>query len=70
MRYSLCAVDFSVGDGADERHDLAVVKEKTHEGNGGFLLLSTHLPQNMSSGRRHRLNAEEEGRTCNTRTVT
>lgn len=44
MRHSLCTVDFSVSDGADERHNLAVVKKETYEGNGGFLLLSTHLP--------------------------
>lgn len=51
MGYSLCAVYFSVSNGADERHDLAVVKKETHKGDGGFLLLSTHLPQNVSSGR-------------------
>lgn len=58
-RHSLCTVDFSVSDGADERHNLAVVKKETHEGNRGFLLLSTHLPQNMSCGRRHGLHRED-----------
>lgn len=58
--HSLRAVDLSVSDGADERHYLAVVKKEPHEGNGGFLLLSTHLPQDVSSGRRHRLNREDE----------
>ena len=56
----LCAVDFSVSDGADERHNLAVVKKQTHEGNGGFLFLSTHLPQSVSCGRRYRLDREEQ----------
>lgn len=58
-RHSLCAVDFSVSDGADKRHDLAIVKKQTHEGNSSFLFLSTHLPQDVSCGRRHRLERRE-----------
>lgn len=58
-RHSLRAVDFSVSDGADKRHDLAVVKKQTHEGDSSFLFLSTHLPQDMSCGRRHRLERRE-----------
>lgn len=66
--YSLCAVDFSMSNGADERHNFAVMKKQTHKRNGGFLLLSTHLSQNISSGRRHRLNREEEKLQCGIQT--
>lgn len=58
-RHSLRAVDFSVSDGADKRHNLAVVKKQTHERNSSFLFLSTHLPQDVSRGRRHRLKRRE-----------
>ena len=60
-RHSLCAVDFSVSDGADKRHNLAIVKKQTHKGDGSFLFLSTHLPQNMSCGRRHGLKGRGGG---------
>lgn len=61
---SLCSVDFSVSDGADERHYFAVMKEETHEWDGGFLLLSTHLPQNVGCRRRHGLNTDSGGENC------
>lgn len=53
--YSLRAIDLGVGDGADKRHNLAVVEEETHEGDGRFLFLSTHLAQDVSCRRRHGL---------------
>lgn len=47
-----------MSDGADERHDLAVVEEEAHQGDGRLLLLPTHLPQDVSGGRRHGLDKE------------
>lgn len=55
LSHSLCAVDFSVCDGADKRHYFAIVEKETDKRNGGFLFFPTHLPQDMSGGRRHRL---------------
>lgn len=53
--HSLRAVDLGVGDGADKRHNLAVVEKETHEGDRRFLFLSTHLAQDVSRRRRHGL---------------
>lgn len=53
--HSLRAVDLGVGDGADKRHNLAVVEEETHEGDRRFLFLSTHLAQDVGCRCRHGL---------------
>lgn len=53
--HSLRAIDLGVGDGADKRHNLAVVEEETHERDGRFLFLSTHLAQDVSRRCRHGL---------------
>ncbi len=50
--YSLRAADLGVGDGAEERQDFTVVQEESHQRDGRLLLLTTHLAQDMSRGRR------------------
>lgn len=55
---SLCAVDLCVGNGTEERHDFAIVQEESHQRDSGFLLLTAHLAQDVSCGRRDGLHTD------------